>query len=48
MQFICKYHGPAPYYKTVHADSINEATKLGERYKQKGYILETVTQKEGS
>lgn len=32
------------YYRTVFADSVNEAMQMAERYARKGYILNTLTE----
>lgn len=51
MTFICHYIKQAPdagsYYRTVYADSINEAAMLAKRYERKGYICKTIKQKLG-
>lgn len=38
----------ASYWRTVFADSVNEATRLAERYVRKGFICSTVFKREGA
>ncbi len=51
MVFIAKYLIPtrptfAPYYRTIAADSLQEADKIARQYCRKQYIVATLTQKE--
>lgn len=43
MKFTARYmhhrHEQPEYFRTVHADSINEAIKLAERFTRKGFIM---------
>ena len=43
MKFRAKYihrlGQDTPYYRTVSADNVNEATKLADRYARKNYIM---------
>lgn len=36
-----------PYYRILHADSINEAIRLAKRYERKGYMYATIKQQLG-
>lgn len=58
MMFLAKYipvhkdvtlpdNNPFDYYRTVYADSVNEAGKLAARYTRKGFLLASVTQQRG-
>lgn len=51
MQFLAHYQDikleHVDYWRTVHADTINEAAKIAKRYARKGYRLTTVYQHEG-
>lgn len=42
MKFLARYlslSGDKPeYYRTIYADSVNEAIKLADRYTRKGYL----------
>lgn len=35
------------YWRTIHADNVNEANKKARRYERKGYICVGITQDEG-
>lgn len=52
MTFIARYihrRGLDPdYWRTIHADTLNEASKEAERYTRKGFIMVGLTQKEGA
>lgn len=54
MRFLAKYipvkhdAGNQPYYRTVDADSVNEAVKLAGRFAKKGFIMSNVKQQEGA
>lgn len=51
MVFVAKYVNRAkpepPYYRTVHADTVYEATKIADRYTRKGFICVNVKEKIG-
>lgn len=47
MTFIATYQHPKlpAYCRTVYADSLNEASKRGEKYARKGYIMVKLIQR---
>ena len=51
MKFLAEYiHREGKedkYYRTIWADSLNEATKISNKYARKGFICRHTTQKEG-
>ncbi len=42
-EYRYKHDGMPTYYRTIFADSINEAMKRAERYAKKGYICARIT-----
>lgn len=52
MTFTARYihrRGAEPeYYRTVHADTINDASKEAERYTRKGFVMVGLLKKEGA
>ena len=51
MRFIASYKhrdNGAAYYRTIDADTINEAIKLAERMTRRGYSLTSCTQQLGN
>ena len=52
MRFKCHYISTTDtsnqYWRTVDADSVNEATTLAKRYRRKGYMLGAVIQDMGN
>jgi len=47
MRFIARYmhrrHEAPEYYKTIFADTLNEAIKAAQRFTRKGYLCAGVT-----
>lgn len=46
--YIAKYFNRetgAEYYRTIYADSINEAIKTADRWARKGFIARNITKK---
>ena len=47
MKYLARYmhrrHEAPEYYRTIFADSVNEAIKQAERYTRKGFICAGVT-----
>lgn len=48
MRFLARYmhrrHERSEYWRTIYADTLNEAIKQAERYTRKGFIMAGVTQ----
>jgi hypothetical protein len=52
MTWIARYVDRArqkpDYFRTIHADSLNEAIKIAELYTRKGYLFLSTKQKRGA
>ena len=44
MKFIAHYIGTSVYYRTIFADSLNDAIKIAERFTRKGFIMKGIMQ----
>ena len=46
-RYIHRRGAEPEYFRTVHGDTLAEASKEAERYTRKGFIMVGMTQKEG-